>query len=314
MPNVSVIIPAYNCERFIGQTLESIRAQDLTDWECLVVDDGSTDRTQQVVEALAARDARIQYIQQANAGAAAARNHGIRRAHPDAQFIAFMDNDDLWTPDALSVLRQATIDLPGSVGAHALADMIDADGKPLGDGGFARHIGQRVGVENARVVPWEATRPTDFSVMLVKVFWPPGTFLVRRSTVMKVGPWDTGFRYATDWDLWIRVGRQGPLAFVPRVLVLYRRHDGNSSGNSKVIYREARAVRKKAFYSPENSPDQKRIVRQAYRAWQIHKIGENIAACRAHIARGRLAGAIGCAARVLGHSAYYARGFPTDFG
>jgi hypothetical protein len=95
------------------------------------------------------------------------------------------------------------------------------------------------------------------------------------------------------------------------VLVYYRRHDKNESDNSAPLYREVRVVRKKTFESPENTPEQKEIVRQAYRAWQIHKLGENWTSLKEHAARLRVARAGKCLVRSVGHIALYLRGYPT---
>jgi glycosyltransferase involved in cell wall biosynthesis len=311
MPLISIIIPAYNCDRFIAQTLQSIQAQDLTDWECIVVDDGSKDNTRGVVEPICAADPRVKYHYKANAGAAAARNTGASLAAPSAQYISFMDNDDLWEPNALSTLRKAIDDSPGVVGAHCVADMVDMQGRPLGGGGFARFLRERYGVVNGRLAPWDISRPTDFGVALVTVFWPPGVALLKRAAYDKVGQWDSSLHCASDWDMWIRMARLGNLAFVDKVLVYYRRHDKNESDNSAPLYREVRVVRKKTFESPENTPEQKEIVRQAYRAWQIHKLGENWTSLKEHAARLRVARAGKCLVRSVGHIALYLRGYPT---
>lgn len=96
---VSIITPCYNGERFIAQTVESVLGQTYADWELLIVDDGSADRTAQIAADYAARDGRIHLIRQANAGTAAARNNAMRRA--EGRYIALLDADDLWEPEFL---------------------------------------------------------------------------------------------------------------------------------------------------------------------------------------------------------------------
>src|SRR5262245_30132400 len=95
-PLVSVVIPAYNCARFIGEALDSVFAQDYPELEVVVVDDGSTDDTCAVVEGYGDR---VKLIRQRNAGAAVARNEGMRRA--SGEYVAFLDSDDLWLPGKL---------------------------------------------------------------------------------------------------------------------------------------------------------------------------------------------------------------------
>ena len=99
MPQVTVVIPAYNAEKYIEETFDSLRAQTLTDWEALIVDDGSTDATAQIAQNAAARDARFRLLRQENAGVSAARNHGLREAA--GTYILFLDSDDTLTADSL---------------------------------------------------------------------------------------------------------------------------------------------------------------------------------------------------------------------
>jgi glycosyltransferase involved in cell wall biosynthesis len=96
---VSIITPLYNGERFLAQTIESVLAQTYMEWEMLIINDGSTDKGEEVARAYAAKDKRIQVFSQPNAGSAAARNNGIRRAR--GRYIALLDADDLWEPDFL---------------------------------------------------------------------------------------------------------------------------------------------------------------------------------------------------------------------
>jgi glycosyltransferase involved in cell wall biosynthesis len=96
---VSIITPCYNGEKYIGETIESVIAQTYSDWEMIIVDDGSKDKSAEVVQEFVERDSRITLVQQANAGSAAARNNGIRRA--EGRYIALLDADDLWDSNFL---------------------------------------------------------------------------------------------------------------------------------------------------------------------------------------------------------------------
>ena len=100
MPLISIIIPAYNAERFLRETCRSLLAQTCPHWEALIIDDGSQDATADVARAFCAQDGRFHLISQANAGVSAARNAGIDAAHGD--FIAFLDADDMWEPSAVA--------------------------------------------------------------------------------------------------------------------------------------------------------------------------------------------------------------------
>ena len=128
-PLVSVIMPAYNCGRYIAQAAQSVIGQTLTDWELQIVDDCSTDDTRAVVQRLAAQDARIHYTRLAqNGGPAAARNEALRRAA--GQYVAFLDSDDLWTSDKLE--RQiAFMEKNGATFSATAYDQMDESGNPL---------------------------------------------------------------------------------------------------------------------------------------------------------------------------------------
>jgi len=98
---VSVIMPAYNAEKYIAESIESVLAQTYEQWELLIIDDGSADRTKAIAESYAVRDERIQYIFQLNGKQGRARNKGIAAAH--GEMIAFLDADDIWLPSKLEV-------------------------------------------------------------------------------------------------------------------------------------------------------------------------------------------------------------------
>src|SRR4051794_7920706 len=93
-------MPSFNAERYVGESIRSVVGQTFTDWELLVVDDGSTDRTAEVVRGFAVADPRIRYLRRENGGQAAARNSGIRDG--SAPVVAFIDADDLWLPEKLA--------------------------------------------------------------------------------------------------------------------------------------------------------------------------------------------------------------------
>src|SRR5438552_1151783 len=101
MARIAIIIPAYNAERYIAETIESVIAQTLSDWELVIVDDGSADDTNGVASRYAARDARIRALITPNRGVANARNFGFAKSSADAEFVMFLDSDDVLEPDSL---------------------------------------------------------------------------------------------------------------------------------------------------------------------------------------------------------------------
>ncbi len=112
MPAFSIVIPCYNCADTIEETLASIQAQSLSDWEVICIDDGSSDRTVAVLEQLAKQDVRLRVIRQVNAGPSRARNVGVLAAKADV--VAFLDADDLWLPNKLASVEQVFQENPNA--------------------------------------------------------------------------------------------------------------------------------------------------------------------------------------------------------
>src|SRR5438309_11153343 len=106
MPTVSVIIPCFNTAAFVGTAIRSVVAQTLGDWECVVVDDGSTDGSAAIVEALCANEPRLKLIRKANGGVCTARNAGFRAASPEGRYLIFLDADDCLEPQALEIMTR----------------------------------------------------------------------------------------------------------------------------------------------------------------------------------------------------------------
>ena len=106
-PAISIVIPAYNHGRFLEDTLRSIQRQSFRHWECIVVDDGSTDGTSAIAQRYAAEDGRVRTVRIENGGESAARNHGYRLTSPESEFVTFMDSDDIWLPHALATFMPA---------------------------------------------------------------------------------------------------------------------------------------------------------------------------------------------------------------
>lgn len=125
---VSIITPCYNGAKYIAQTIDSVLAQTYARWEMIIVDDGSKDNSEQIVRAYMEKDSRIKFLQQANAGSAAARNNGIRSA--DGQYIALLDADDLWDPEFLEDQIRFMTEKNATC-VYCSYRCIDADGKEI---------------------------------------------------------------------------------------------------------------------------------------------------------------------------------------
>jgi glycosyltransferase involved in cell wall biosynthesis len=196
-PLVSVIIPAYNSEAFIARAIQSALDQDSPHKEIIVVNDGSTDNTLSVLESFGSR---IRVFNQANAGAAAARNTGIEQSQ--GEFIAFLDSDDEWLPGRLQKCLQPMLDHTdiGLTFCHSIRRFPD-------------------GHEDIRGQAFDRIR------IYPRLIWPsyyqctPAT-TVRRSVLEKTGLFNPGLPSREDQDLWIRIEEQARVLEVPKPLVI----------------------------------------------------------------------------------------------
>jgi glycosyltransferase involved in cell wall biosynthesis len=223
MANVSVIIPAYNAEAFVVDTVNSVLNQTCQDLEVIVVDDGSKDGT---VAALEQFGARIRVHQQANGGVARARNAGVGLA--SGSWIAFLDADDLWLPEKLE--RQlAVASAPMTytdrinIGARGPLPEVQSEITPMHDGDVFEALLR------------EGNFITNTSVM------------IRRELFEKLGGFYTGLNGTEDWDLWIRVAEHHRIGFVPQPLVKYRFHEASISRNYVRMSRERMQVIERAL-------------------------------------------------------------------
>lgn len=275
IPLVSIVVPARNSGRFVRATLHSIEHQTLRDWECILVDDGSTDETPLIGDSFALRDPRFRVIRQRRMGKSASRNQGFHRSHPGSRYVSFMDSDDVWRPEALEMLAGRLESCADAVGAHGLGDFIDLNGGCICPGAFAEY-GRRRRVFS-REGPREllASEPTTFeSLAWVGTVFPPGLLLARRENYRRDALYDPCLSHCEDWDVSIRLSRQGPLEFLNRVVLGYRRHDSNQSNDWSGMRAFVRKVHHKTFFSEANSPQQRRSLREGWRAFQIFKLRE----------------------------------------
>lgn len=213
MPAVSVVMPAYNVAPYIGAAMESVLAQTFTDFELLVVDDGSTDESGAIAARYAARDARVRVARQANAGISAARNHALRLAQGGV--IAILDSDDTWDPAYLQ--EQMAI----------LASRPDVDIVT----GNAWFLGSSLHGRPAR--PWPDSRPVptlaslladETAVFIMSVF--------RRTVPETIGRFDESLRTNEDYDFWLRAAAAGFVFYRnDRPLGFYRRRDDSLSAS-----------------------------------------------------------------------------------
>ena len=300
MPQISVVVPIYNSEKYLRATLNSLRAQSNADWEGVLIDDGSSDNSAGIARDLVSEDARFHFWQQNNTGIAGARNRGLAEARGES--VLFLDNDDLLEPSALEALSAALGSHSNSSAAYGLPRFVDEKGEPI-----AHYISPRYGEERSRVHgrrlrPVEPGEPTTFEVLLAKnCIWTTGQVLIRRSRIEELGGFDASTCPCDDWDLWLRLSRLGPLAMIPQTVMQHRRHSSNTSGNTKLMRRADIALRRKLLLLSSLPPGQKRLARDAYHGAEARYAREE-AGLIAHCLRTRLLrNAVGHSRRLACH-------------
>lgn len=203
-PRVTIVTPTYNQEKYIAATIESVLAQDYSNIEYIVIDDGSTDGTPEILEAYATR---AHIIRQENAGQAATINRGLSLA--SGEYFGYLSSDDLIMPNAISELVRVIEADAAMVCAFPDADLID---------------------ENARVVKRHVCREFDHEILLVKqeCHIGPGA-LFRTELGRKLGGWRLDLKLAPDREFWLRLADFGHIHFVGTTLSQYRLHQNSIS-------------------------------------------------------------------------------------
>ena len=206
MATVDVIIPSFNAAKYLPTAIESVISQTFDDWQILLVDDGSTDNTAEVVVPFLDRlGSKIKYIRQENRGVSAARNTGIIAS--TAEFLALLDADDVWLPCRLSESLNVLAERPKAGLSYGLIRNIDPAGQ-LG----SPWVGNLTHAEG-HIAPQIYMRAVEL---------PSPTITLRRKCIDEVGKFDESLRVTEDRDLWLRVALRYEVAFVPIVLALYR--------------------------------------------------------------------------------------------
>lgn len=216
---VSVLMAVYNSEKYVAQAVESILNQTLSEFELLVIDDGSTDRSRLILEEYTAEDPRIRLISRENRGIPRTRNELLAQA--SAELIAVMDSDDVAMPERLARQVDFLQQHPQVVCLGSAYALIDAKGRwltqlplPLTDA----EIQQKALAGHA------------------SIFQPCA--MMRRAVVQQVGGYDETMTQAEDLDLWLRLGEVGELANLPDVLVQYRLHSNSVSEQDCALQRQ----------------------------------------------------------------------------
>lgn len=222
---VSVIIPTYNSAHYVTAAIESVLGQTFRDVEIIVVDDGSTDDTR---EMLRRYDAPVRYIHQQNGGVAAARNHGVRESR--GRYVAFLDADDTWLSHKLERQLAALEEHPRHQLCYSAFTIVDSELAPLATGESAR----------------EGTALEDL-LLRGNVVGSICTVLCERGVFERVGGFDPELSQCADWDMWVRLAAQTEFLYIDEPLVTYRQHTSNMSRNAPLLERDSLRVLEKGF-------------------------------------------------------------------
>jgi len=272
-PSISVVIPTHG-GRFLSAAVQSVRAQTFADWELLIIDDGSTDGTAEVARSLAAQDPRVRVVTNPqNSGIAAARNQGLAAISSSSAYVAFLDHDDLWMPEALAALRAALVASAKASAAHGTAIGIDERGATVP---VPPERWRRMGIVDGRLVEWPRWRPTEFANLVYEnCIVSTGSGLIRRKELESLGGFDLRAAPSDDHDLWIRLARRGGLAYLDRPVLAYRGHAGQTSSRPPPPRGQGTPyVRYKTITSPDNSDEQRRLAIAGFRARQRRLLRE----------------------------------------
>ncbi|WP_423988009.1 glycosyltransferase [Methanoregula sp.] len=218
-PLVSVIIPVYNGQRYIAETIDSVISQTMEHWEIIAVNDGSTDGSSSILEKYAGKmPGRIRPVTVENGGVSRARNKGAALAR--GKYLAFLDQDDLWAPGKLRS-QVDFLDRNEGVGiVFSNETLIDENGR------ITRKCVLRLGSHQ---------RGPVFENLLFGNFIPVSSVMVRKDLFCRAGGFDPKFSLAEDFDLLLRISREVPVDYIDEPLLFYREH--RESGTSTKIDR-----------------------------------------------------------------------------
>jgi glycosyltransferase involved in cell wall biosynthesis len=210
VPTISVIIPAYNSEKTISYTIQSVLNQTFSNLELIVINDGSQDSTLEVITQIP--DSRIQVFSYPNAGGNVSRNRGLHRAV--GEFVSFLDADDLWTRDKLQSQLKALQENVTAKVAYSWTDYIDKNGEFI-------LSGKRVNFKG-----------NVYENLLLNNFLENGSNpLICRKALITLGGFDESLSAAQDWDMWLRLASKFNFICVPSVQILYRISGNSVSSN-----------------------------------------------------------------------------------
>lgn len=225
MPTISVVIPAYNAERTILETIKTVQQQTFSDWEIIVINDGSIDKTTELLQGVV--DERLKIFSYGNGGVSVARNRGI--AHASGEFIALLDADDLWTPDKLELQLAALQQHPEAGVAYSWTYDMSETGELL------------------KPITPSFQGNIHANLLLCNFISNGSNPLIRKQAIESIGEFCPQFSSTADWDYWLRLAAGWAFVVVPQHQILYRRSSSSMSSKLNTMKQETLVVLEKAF-------------------------------------------------------------------
>lgn len=221
-PHVSIIIPVFNSEKFIQKTIESVIAQTYSDWEIIAINDGSTDKSLEILNKYKQElPSKIHVINQKNSGPSSTRNKGITEAK--GKYIAFLDSDDLWMLNKLEK-QVEFLESDKEIGL-LFSDCYVIEGN--------RIINGKSYLERSK--PF---RGKIFNHLFYNNFIPTSTAIVRKDVLKEVGLFNQQYKISQDYDLWLRIAENYSVDFLDELLAEYRFHNEGISRNVELMINE----------------------------------------------------------------------------
>lgn len=212
-PIVSVILPTYGRLPLLREAVASVIGQTFSDWELIVVDDGSTDDTREYLEAI--DDPRVRPLRLEHRGITSARSSGLRLAC--GKWVAFLDSDDLWLPRKLELQLRRLAVQPACRWSYTGYSLIDTEGAPL--------------PERSNLLPQPVSGYILESVLRFKISTPVQTMLAQRSLIEEIGGFDASIPFLSDYDFALRLAARSEACALPEILTLIREHAGRATSN-----------------------------------------------------------------------------------
>lgn len=231
-PDISIIVPVLDGERYIKDAIKSAQNQSYKDYEMIVIDGSSTDSTLSIVNELAKEDKRITVVNQLKPGLAVAQNCGVSLAK--GEYVAFLEADDLWHPDKLELQLECLKSNP-NIGLVSCYSVV------INENGYL--MGWQLGVNVNGMVYEKVIERNPISTCSIP--------MIRRKYLKEIGLFDEQVRYVDDAEMWIRFAKKFPIATIPKALVGYRRWTSNRSKDYKGMIIDGESVLNRVF---ENDP------------------------------------------------------------